>query len=179
VRTLRLLLALALLSGPTVGHATGTATAGDVVTGVLPVTAYAIAYFKEDGVEGQAEFLRNTAAEVIVNSAARLLFNQTSLGRRPDGTGYGFPSGHVGFVVSSAAFLEERYGWEYGLPAYALSGFVAYSRIEAGAHHRRDVIAAGALSYGIAKLFVTPENATHLAPLVGPHFLGLRWERSW
>ena len=40
-------------------------------------------------------------------------------------------------------------------------------------------VAAAALSYGVAKLFVTPQYATHLAPVIGPDYLGLRWARSW
>jgi hypothetical protein len=28
-------------------------------------------------------------------------------------------------------------------------------------------------------LFVTPEKATHLAPIIGPDFIGLRWGRSF
>jgi hypothetical protein len=60
-----------------------------------------------------------------------------------------------------------------------LTGYVAWVRVDNRDHHWRDVVAASALGYGVAKLFVTPENATHLAPVIGPDFLGLRWERSW
>lgn len=85
----------------------------------------------------------------------------------------------MAFIVSGAAFLDERYGWHYGLSAYLLSAYVAYVRIDEGAHVARDVIAGAALSYGVARLFVTPEPATHLAPVIGPDWLGLRWQRSW
>ncbi len=152
--------------------------AADIVTGVLPVTALAIAYFKSD-VEGEKQWLRNTIANQLLTSAARVGFNNTSWGKRPDGNEYGFPSGHVAFVASGASFLQERYGWEYGVPAWLLTGYVAYVRVNNDKHHWRDVVASGVLAYGVAKLFVTPENATHLAPIIGPDFMGLRWERSW
>ena len=82
-------------------------------------------------------------------------------------------------VVSGAAFLQDRYGWKYGLPAYALSGYVAWLRVDTGHHRWRDVIGGAALAYGVSKLFVTPQNATHIAPVIGPEFIGLRWGRSY
>jgi membrane-associated phospholipid phosphatase len=81
--------------------------------------------------------------------------------------------------MSGATFLGERYGWKWGTPAYLASAYVAYVRVDNGHHHRRDVIASGALAYGVALLTVTPANATHLAPVIGPNFLGLRWQRSF
>ncbi len=151
---------------------------GDIVTGLLPLTSYAIAYFKDDD-EGRKQFLRSTGVSLLLNSSLRLAFNQTSWGERPNGSPYGFPSGHAAFVTSSAAFLQDRYGWKYGLPAYALAGYVAYVRVDTDHHRWRDVIAGAALSYGVSKLFVTPESATHIAPVIGPDFLGMRWERSF
>jgi hypothetical protein len=150
----------------------------DIVTGLLPLATYAITRYKGDDL-GEGEFLRSNVASLVVTSALRVSFNQTGWGKRPNGKGYGFPSGHVAFVTSSAAFLEDRYGWRYGVPAYLLAGYVAYVRVNTGFHRWRDVAASGALSYGISKLFVTPLHATYLAPMVGPRFFGLRWERSF
>jgi hypothetical protein len=154
------------------------AISGHVVMAALPVTALAIAYFKDD-TEGEKQWLRNTLASQLVISVARLGFNYTDWGKRPTGNGYGFPSGHVGFAASGASFLEERYGWQYGVPAWLLTGYVAWVRVDNGDHHWRDVVASSVVCYGLGKLFVTPENATHLAPVIGPDYLGLRWERSW
>jgi membrane-associated phospholipid phosphatase len=154
------------------------AISGHVVMSAIPVTALAIAYFKDD-TEGEKQWLRNLLANQLLTSVARLGFNETSLGERPNGNGYGFPSGHVAFAGSGASFLEERYGWRYGVPAWLLTGYVAWVRVDNRDHHWRDVVASSALAFGVAKLFVTPENATHLAPVIGPDFLGLRWQRSW
>ena len=152
--------------------------ATDVLTAVVPLTGLALTYFTDD-TEGRKEWLRNTAVNQVLTSALRLGFNETSLGRRPDGNDYGFPSGHVAFITSGATFLGERYGWKWGVPAYLAAGTVAYIRVDEGKHHWRDVIAAGALSYGVALLTVTPRNATHLAPVIGPDFIGLRLQRSF
>jgi len=151
---------------------------GDIITGVVPAAAFALAYFQGD-VEGEKQWLRNTLVNQTLTSAARLGFNNTSWGKRPDGGPYGFPSGHVAFLASGASFLQERYGWEYGVPAWMLTGYVAYVRVDNRNHHWRDVVASSLLAYGVGKLFVTPENALNLAPVIGPDFMGLRWERSW
>lgn len=167
----------------TLGTAAGPARAADTISGhvvmsALPVAALALAYSKDD-IEGEKQWLRNTLANQLLTSVARLGFNYTSLGERPTGHGYGFPSGHVAFAGSGAAFLSERYGWQYGVPAWLLTGYVAWVRVDNGDHHWQDVVVASALSYGVGKLFVTPEEATHLAPVIGPDFIGMRWQRSW
>jgi membrane-associated phospholipid phosphatase len=166
-----------LISTPRVARGAN-AISGHIVMSAVPVGALAIAYFKDDD-EGEKQWLRNLLANQLLTSVARLGFNYTSWGKRPNGDGYGFPSGHVAFAGSGASFLEERYGWEYGVPAWLLTGYVAWVRVDNGDHHWRDVVASSALAFGVAKLFVTPENAAHLAPVIGPDYLGLRWERSW
>jgi membrane-associated phospholipid phosphatase len=168
---------LSVLNVPTAARGAN-GLSGDIITATLPVTAFAIAYFRDD-VEGEKEWLRNTVANQLLTSVARIGFNYTSLGERPNGNPYGFPSGHVAFVASGASFLQERYGWEYGVPAWLLTGYVAYVRVDNKSHHWRDVLASGVLAYGVGKLFVTSEDATYLAPVIGPDFIGLRWERSW
>ncbi|HBG05836.1 MAG: phosphatase [Geobacteraceae bacterium GWC2_58_44] len=169
---------LGLLSTTTVARAQDTSLAGDILTGVIPVSALAIAYFKGD-TEGEKQWLRNVIANQLLTSVARVGFNEMSWGERPTGNGYGFPSGHVAFVASGASFLQERYGWQYGVPAWLLTGYVAWNRVDNDHHHWRDVIASGVVAYGVGKLFVTPEMATHLAPVIGPDFIGLRFARSW
>lgn len=167
-----------LLNTAAVARGGDTSLAGDIITGVLPASAFALAFFKGD-TEGEKQWLRNVIANQMLASGARLAFNQTSWGERPNGHQYGFPSGHVAFVASGAAFLQERYGWQYGVPAWLLTGFVAYNRVNNDHHHWRDVIASGALAYGVGKLFVTPEIAVNMAPVIGPDFIGMRFGRSW
>jgi membrane-associated phospholipid phosphatase len=173
-----LVLTLALLGTGSVVRAQDTSLAGDILTGLLPVTAFGIAYFKGD-TEGEKQWARNVAANQFLATAARVGFNETSWGTRPGGGSYGFPSGHVAFIASGAAFLQERYGWMYGVPAWAVTGYVAFNRVDNNHHRWRDVVASSVLAYGVGKLFVTPEIATHLAPVIGPDFMGLRWSRSF
>lgn len=48
---------------------------------------------------------------------------------RPNGGDHSFPSGHASLSFCSAEFLRMRYGWAWGVPAYAVAGFVGYSRV--------------------------------------------------
>jgi membrane-associated phospholipid phosphatase len=150
----------------------------DILTAVVPLTGLAVAHFTDDS-EGEKEWWHNTLENQVITSTLRVGFNETSLGERPNGSDYGFPSGHAATVTNGAAFLGQRYGWKWGLPAYLASAYVAYNRVDNDQHHWRDVIAGAAVGYSVAWLTVTPEHATTLAPLIGPDFLGMRWERSF
>lgn len=59
-----------------------------------------------------------------------------------------FPSGHSATSFAAAATLEARYGWQVGLPAFALASFVATARVEARKHHWYDVVAGAAIGTG-------------------------------
>lgn len=56
-----------------------------------------------------------------------------------------FPSGHTSTSFAAAATLHNRYGWEVGLPAYAVASFVGVSRVEAKKHRWGDVLAGAAI----------------------------------
>jgi membrane-associated phospholipid phosphatase len=155
-----------------------TLRAGDIATVLFPFVTFGIAYAKDD-VEGEKQWLRDLGVNEILNTGLRVAFNGTSWGKRPDGSSYGFPSGHAGFVFSQAGFLQERYGWKYGAPALAMATAISYIRVREDKHHWRDVIAGGALGYGVAMITVTPIKATQIAPIVGPHWLGIRFSRSF
>jgi len=155
-----------------------TLRAGDIITVLFPLVTFGIAYEKDD-VEGEKQWLRDLGVNEVLNTGLRVAFNGTSWGRRPDGSSYGFPSGHAGFVFSQAGFLQERYGWKYGVPALAMATVVSYIRVREDKHHWRDVIAGGALGYGVAMITVTPIKATQIAPVIGPHWLGIRFSRSF
>lgn len=175
---LAVLLAFQALPATAGGDYTTDELAADVITGTMPLAAFAIAHYKDDGA-GEGQFFRSNAASLLLTTTLRVAFNETSWGERPNGNQYAFPSGHVAFVTAQAAFLQERFGWQYGLPAYALVGYVAWVRVDTDHHRWRDVVAGAALSMATAKLFVTPHDAVHVAPMIGPDWLGLRIERSF
>ena len=68
---------------------------------------------------------------------------------RPDGSDtLSFPSGHTASAFATATVLERRFGWKVGIPAYALGGYIAASRMADNRHHLSDVLVGAAV--GIA-----------------------------
>lgn len=150
----------------------------DIITGLVPFWTFWIAHGKDDS-HGEGQYLRSTGASLVLNSVLRLGFNETNWGERPNGSPYGFPSGHTAFMASSAAFLQDRYGWQYGVPAYALTGYVAWVRVDTGHHRWRDVTAGALLSWSVSKLFVSPLDEPTITPVIGPKHLGMQWKQSF
>lgn len=153
-------------------------TAGDVLTGVIPLGALYLTYDKDDN-EGRQQWLWSTGTTLALNSALRYGLRNTSLSTRPNGHPYGFPSGHIGFLGSGAAFLQERYGWHWGAPAWAATGYVAYVRVESGHHRWRDVGAAAALAYGVSRVFVTPYGSVEASPVIDEDKTGIEFRMAF
>lgn len=84
---------------------------------------------------------------------------------RPEGRtdGHAFPSGHTSFAFQGASFLQRRYGWKYGIPAYAVASFVGFSRIEGlnDRHDGWDVLAGAVVGIVSTYLFTTPYAKEH------------------
>ena len=76
--------------------------------------------------------------------------------QRPDKSDYqSFPSDTVALSASGSSFLWARYGWRYGLPALAVSEFVAYTRVDAKKHHWYDTAASSLIAIGYSQIFTT------------------------
>jgi membrane-associated phospholipid phosphatase len=58
---------------------------------------------------------------------------------RPDGGSFSFPSGHTAVSFASATVLHRHFGWKVGVPAYAVAGYVAASRVQTKRHYLSDV----------------------------------------
>jgi membrane-associated phospholipid phosphatase len=129
--------------------------------------------------EGEKQLLRISVAAELATEALKNSFHHTDWNTRPNGENYSFPSGHTSLACSGAALLGERYGWQYGLPAFAVAATVGYARVEAAKHHARDVVAGCSLSYGLSTFFVTGMGEEEAYPVVGPDFIGFRWKLSY
>ena len=82
-----------------------------------------------------------------------------------------------------ATMLNHYYGWKVGIPAYALAGLVAFSRVEKKKHFPSDVIFGAAIGYTMAKMTVREHAAQSTQkiswqPFLGRHEMGLSmlWE---
>ena len=86
-----------------------------------------------------------------------------------------FPSGHTTAAFGGAAFIGTRYGWKWGVPAYAGALFTAWSRVQSDNHFADDVTAGASVALMYNWLFNTPQSeTTSLAPLVSEEGIGLQ-----
>lgn len=73
----------------------------------------------------------------------------------PDLSGWNaFPSNSSAVAFAAASSIQKRYGWDYGLPSYAIAAFVGYSRVHVDEHDWADV-GVGALIGVIAGQLLT------------------------
>lgn len=138
-------------------------TYGDVARYALPAGAALLSTFKGD-TEGLAQLLLSGGVTLGATHALK----HTVDARRPDGGLRSFPSGHTAFAFAGTAYVHERYGWQWGLPATLAAGAVAWSRVDAGRHHWRDVLASAAIAHASAFLLVDHrDSGVELFPLIG------------
>lgn len=117
-------------------------SAGTIVAIALPLTAATISASKNDW-DGVLQLSVVTAATV----GTSLLLKKVVHEERPDGSDMeSFPSDTSALAFAPAQYLWQRYGWQYGVPAYAAAAFVGYSRVESDKHHWWDVAASAGLS---------------------------------
>lgn len=127
---------------------------GDVVQIVLPSIAFASTLIWQNDDKPYWQFIKAFAVtEITTHSLKRIIDKE-----RPNGGRYSFPSGHTSVAFTGAAFLQKRYGWEVGIPAYALAGFVGWSRVYTQWHDWWDVLAGAAIGTGSAYLFTKKYN---------------------
>lgn len=75
--------------------------------------------------------------------------------RRPDGSNYhSFPSGHTSLSFAAAASLDQRFGWQAGIPAHLVAGFVGLARVKADKHYWHDVAVGAVIGEVAGRLLV-------------------------
>ncbi len=131
--------------------ANGIQSAGDVLQFVLPATAGGFTLGYRDA-QGALQLGESLAVTLGVTYALKYSIDE----RRPNGGSQSFPSGHSSISFSAAEFMRKRYGWEYGVPAYAAASFVAYSRVESREHYPRDVVAGAGIGILSSYIFTKP-----------------------
>lgn len=100
------------------------------------------------------EGLKQGAFTAATTAGVTLLLKYTIDETRPNfKNSHSFPSGHTSASFATAAFLQRRYGWKFGVPAYALSTYVAWGRVYSKNHHWWDVVAGAAIGAGSAYIF--------------------------
>lgn len=69
---------------------------------------------------------------------------------------HAFPSTHTMAAFDGATFLTRRYGWKWGIPAYAVSTYVAWGRVYTKHHDCWDVLAGAAVGTCAAFIYTRP-----------------------
>lgn len=147
-----------LLSGGKASAGDAVETAGDILQFAIPATAAGLTLSHRDG-QGALQFGESVAVTVGVTYILKYAIDAP----RPDSGGQSMPSGHTSISFAGAEFMRKRYGWEYGVPAYAAASFVAYSRVEANRHYPRDVIAGAGIGILSSYIFTRPYKGWNLS----------------
>lgn len=162
------------LSGGMAVAADGIQKAGDILQLVLPVTAAGLTLAHKDK-EGGWELGESLAVTAGVTFALKYGIDE----RRPNGGHYSMPSGHTSVSFSAAEYMRKRYGWEYGVPAYAVASFVAYSRVESREHYTKDVIAGAGIGILSSYIFTKPYKGWKVEADAGGKYYGIRLSRAF
>jgi len=140
-----------LAAGSEAACAASSESLGTDMAIALPLIAGGITLAKDDW-KGSAQLTVDTVATVGLAYGLKHLIRE----QRPDKSDFqSMPSDTSALAFAPAQFLWDRYGWQYGVPAYAAATFVAWSRVDAQKHHWYDVTASAALAFGVSKIFTT------------------------
>lgn len=149
--------------------------AGDILQIVLPSAAYAMTFVHKDK-EGRNQFHKSFLTTLGITYGLKLSITK----ERPNGGAMSFPSGHTSVAFSGASFIEKRYGWKYGLPAYLCASFVGWSRVESDKHYPEDVLAGAVIGILSTYYFAKPfKNCIHVMPILGNNMYGVALEGAW
>ncbi len=163
------LLVIFVLGVDTARPADNIETAGTVGEIAIPAVGLFMTYAHKDG-EGAKELVESFGTAIAAMEALKYTVSE----KRPDGSPHSFPSGHATSAFAGAGFIQMRYGWVYGIPAYLAASFVGYSRVESKNHYWDDVVAGAAIGVGSDLCFVLPYKDVALTPVVGNGFYGIR-----
>lgn len=146
-------------------------TSGDVLAAVIPATCLVSTLVLQDW-EGLKQGAFSGMLMVGVGYGLKFAVDK----ERPDKSNdRSFPSLHTGISFTGAAFLQRRYGWKWGAPAYAVASYVGWSRVYAKKHDWWDVAAGAAIGVGSAYLFTKPFALKHnltIVPVAGNQLMG-------
>lgn len=143
---------------------------GDTLQITLPLTAALATGLYQDWY-GTGMFAKQFATAWSVTYGLKLVGDKT----RPSGSNnLSFPSGHTMGAFSGASFLQRRYGWLYGIPAYVGATLTGLSRVDADAHFMDDVLAGGSIAMMSSWYWTTPyTGGARVAPIVVGDGLGV------
>jgi len=124
---------------------------GDALEIALPLAAAGLTLYHQD-----LDGLKQLGLTTLLSQGTTEVLKHVVNTPRPDGTGYGFPSGHTSIVFAAAGFVHRRYGLDEAWPFYALATVTAYERVHHNHHFTRDVVGGAVVGVGSAFLITKP-----------------------
>ncbi len=149
-------------------------TSGDVSQLIIPAAAYASTYLFEDD-EGKIDFYKSFMLNLGITYGLKVSIDK----KRPDGGSQSFPSGHTSVAFQGATFMNQRYGWKYGIPAYIGATFVGWSRVHSDKHDTSDVLCGAAIGIFSSYLFTKPFKGVAVAPVADEDSVGINFSIEW
>ena len=130
--------------------------AGDILQIGIPAFAGTVSLFDSDQqYKATRDFIGVFGTSTLIMVSLKVNLDRS----RPNGGRFAFPSGHTSSAFTGAAYIHYYMGWEFGIPAYALASYVAWSRVYANKHHVEDVI--GGMALGIICGYLLPRLHQH------------------
>jgi len=124
-----------------------------------------------------------------INGTGTLLIKAAANTDRPsenfNGGKFGFPSYHASSSFTIASVLDEYYGHRVGVPAYALAGVIAWSRVNSRDHDLSDVVFGSAMGFvigkSVARHHLVGDSRVQILPWFEPigGTSGLRLSMNW
>ncbi len=122
--------------------------------------------------EGAFKMTEGFVYTFLATHALKILVGE----KRPNGSNNAsFPSGHTSASFQAAEFLQLRYGYKYGIPAFTLATLVGYSRVKAKEHYWHDVIAGAMLGIGFAYMVQRTKHSLYnvfFSPVISNNSVG-------
>jgi len=150
----------------------GVGISTDVITIAMPVATLTYVLINQDW-----QGLKQGAFAAVTSLGATYILKYTVKKERPDlSDNHSFPSAHTSTMFANAAFLQRRYGWKFGAPAFVLATYVGWGRTYAKKHDWWDVVAGAAIGAGSAYIYTRPWSKKHeltLAPVSDGQYFGL------
>lgn len=127
-------------------------TSTDILMFITPVTGFASSLIK-----GDYRGTRQVVLSGVTNLAVCYALKYSVKKERPDHSdNHAFPSNHTSVSFQGATFLQKRYGWKWGLPAYLLSAYIGWGRTYCDQHDWWDVLGGAIIGSASAYIFTRP-----------------------
>ncbi len=144
---------LIFLTSHVKGQSSAIEISGDILQLAIPGGAFASTLvWAEEDYKGTWEVVKAGVVSTVATYGIKYIVDK----ERPNGESYAFPSGHTSRAFTGAAFIQRKFGWRYGAPAYLLASYTGWTRVHSGKHDYWDILGGAAVGIISAYIFAKP-----------------------